>query len=151
MASSARIFFAGMGTTFAILAIGFGGGLLLAKSALDDPPHHARASSEPPSGMRVILPASAAPALQVTAAVPTPEPPLQPAQELQTAVDKQVEKADPKKAERDLKAERRRQAERKAKRLAADRARQRTEPQMRHGPGIMAFGGDESHANFFGN
>lgn len=140
-----------MGTTFAILAIGFGGGLLLAKSALHDSPNHARASSDPSSGMRVILPASAAPALQVTAVVPTPEPPLQPAQELQTAANNQVEKADPKKPERDLKAERRRQAERKARRMAADRARQRTEPQMRQGPGIMALGGDESHVNFFRN
>jgi hypothetical protein len=33
MASNARIFFAGVGTTFVILAIGFGGGLMLAKSA----------------------------------------------------------------------------------------------------------------------
>ncbi len=34
MASNARIFFAGVGTTFVILAIGFGGGAMLAKSAL---------------------------------------------------------------------------------------------------------------------
>jgi hypothetical protein len=33
MTSYARIFFAGVGTTFAILAIGFGGGVLLATSA----------------------------------------------------------------------------------------------------------------------
>ena len=32
-----RIFFAGVGTTFALLAIGFGGGLLLASSTLHDP------------------------------------------------------------------------------------------------------------------
>lgn len=32
MASNGRIFFAGVGTTFAILAVGFGGGLMLAKT-----------------------------------------------------------------------------------------------------------------------
>ena len=36
MTSHARIFFAGVGTTFVILAIGFGGGVLLATSAVKD-------------------------------------------------------------------------------------------------------------------
>ena len=36
MTSHARIFFAGVGTTFVILAIGFGGGVLLATSAVQD-------------------------------------------------------------------------------------------------------------------
>ena len=148
MASSARIFFAGVGTTFAILALGFGGGLLLAKSALHDPPVQARVSAEPPAGMRVILPASAEPALQVRVPASALEP--QPMADLQAAADKQVEKANPKKAERDVKAERRRHAERKARKMATEKARQRTEPQQWE-PGIMAFGGDEPRSNFFGN
>jgi len=106
MASNARIFFAGVGTTFVILAIGFGGGLMLAKSALHDPSGQTRANSEAARGMRVILPASAEPALQVTAAVPT-EPQAQPAQNVQAPViEKSVEKAEPNKAEKDMKAAR---------------------------------------------
>jgi hypothetical protein len=156
MASSARMFFAGVGTTFAIVAVGFGGGLLIVKSALHNPPDQSRARAEPsPSpGVRVILPASAEPALRVTAAVPSPEPQpqIQPAHEPpQKILEKEVERADPKKVEKDLKAERRRHAERKARRMAAERARQRIEPQHRQEPGIMAFGDDEPRTNFFGN
>jgi hypothetical protein len=101
MASNARIFFAGVGTTFVILAISFGGGLMLAKSALHDPSGQTRANSEAARGMRVILPASA-PALKVTAAVPTePQTQAQPAQNVQAPVlEKPVEKAEPNKAER---------------------------------------------------
>jgi hypothetical protein len=144
LASNARIFFAGVSTTFAILAIGFGGGVLLAKSALHDPSHQARASSEPPSGMRVILPMSAEPALPVSAMLttqPQTQPEIQPV--AMTEVEKQIEKADVKKAERDAKVERRRQAERKARRIAAEQARQIAR-KVRPEPSIMAFGGDES-------
>jgi type IV secretory pathway VirB10-like protein len=150
MTSNARIFFAGVGTTFVILAVGFGGGLMLAKSALHDQPPQMRASSEPTSGMRVILPPSAEPAIQVaerTAAL-EPKPQVQPVKEVQAPVEQKVEKEDPKRAERDLKAERRRYAERKAKRMAAARARQQVEPRERTEPGIMAFGGDESRMSF---
>ena len=151
MASNARIFFAGIGTTFVILAIGFGGGLMLAKSALHDPSGQTRANSEAARGMRVILPASAEPALQVTAAVPT-EPQAQPAQNVQAPViEKSVEKAEPNKAEKDMKAARQRYAERKAKRIAAARVRQRIEPQQTQEPGVMAFGGNEPRTGFFGN
>ena len=153
MASNARIFFAGVGTTFVILAIGFGGGLMLAKSALHDPSGQTRANSEAARGMRVILPASAEPALQVTAAVPTePQPQTQPGQNVQAPVlEKPVEKAEPNKAEKDMKAARQRYAERKAKRIAAARVRQRIEPQQTQEPGIIAFGGDEPRTGFFGN
>ncbi|MEA2985653.1 MAG: hypothetical protein QOD94_1907, partial [Alphaproteobacteria bacterium] len=68
MVSSARVFFAGVGTTFAILAVGFGGGIMLAKSALQDQPAQTRASAEAPPPARVILAATAA------AAVRPPEP-----------------------------------------------------------------------------
>jgi hypothetical protein len=37
MATSAKAFFAGIGATFVILAVGFGGGIMLAKSALEEP------------------------------------------------------------------------------------------------------------------
>jgi hypothetical protein len=152
LAYNARIFFAGVSTTFAILAIGFGGGLLLAKSALHDPSHQARASSEPPSGMRVVLPMSAEPALPVSAAVPTTQPQTQPEipPVAMTEVEKPIEKTDVKKAERDGKVERRKQAERKARRIAAERTRQIAR-QVRPEPRIMAFGGDEPRPNFFGN
>lgn len=105
MASNARIFFAGVGTTFVI---------------------------------------------QRTAS-PEPKPPVQSAQELQAPVEQQVKKADPGKAERDLKTERRRYAERKAKRIAVARARMQVEPRDQAVPGIMAFGGDNSRTRFFGN
>jgi len=151
MASIARIFFAGVGTTFVILAIGFGGGLMLAKSALHDPSGQTR--SEAARGMRVILPASAEPALQVTAAAPTElQPQTQPAQSVQAPViEKPVEKVEPNKAEKDMKAARQRYAERKAKGIAAARVRQRIEPQQTQEPGILAFGGDAPRTGFFGN
>ena len=88
MTSNARIFFAGVGTSFVILAVGFGGGLMLAKSALHDQPPQMRASSEPTPGMRVILPPSAEPAIQVaerTAAL-EPKPQVQPVKEVQAPV-----------------------------------------------------------------
>ena len=160
MASSANMFFAGVGTTFLILAVGFGGGLMLAQSALQDAPPQTRASSESTSsessGVRVILPASAEPAPQSTAAVPAPAPapPPQPAQHLQAPVQTQVEPTEVKKSERDLRAERRkRQAERvrKMERRELNRAPQRIE-QDRQDVGIVAFGGDQPRmGSFFGN
>jgi type IV secretory pathway VirB10-like protein len=148
MTSNARVFFAGVGTTFVILAVGFGGGLMLAKSALHDQPPQMRASSEPTTGMRVILPPSAEPAIQVAERPAALEPKPQPVKEVQAPVEQKVEKEDPEKAERDLKAERRRYAERKAKKMAAARARHQVEPRERTEPGIMAFGGDESRMSF---
>ena len=54
MASNAGIFFAGVGTTFIILGAGFGGGLMMATSALKEPAEYRnRASAEPPSPDRV--------------------------------------------------------------------------------------------------
>lgn len=83
MASTGSIFFAGVGSTFAILAIGFGGGFLMANSTLHDGSAQKRASSEPPPAVRVVLPASAEPASQVTAAGPveTPAPATTPEQQ----------------------------------------------------------------------
>jgi len=65
MASNLRIFFAGVGTTFILLGVGFGGGLMMAKSALEEPTgDRSHASSELPP-VRVILPS-------ITEAAPPP-------------------------------------------------------------------------------
>ena len=150
MASTARIFFAGIGTTFLILAVGFGGGLLLAKSTLHDPPLQTRASSESNRSVRVILPTSAEPAMQSTPIIPDePMSEVHPVKEVQAPVTQPNEKADSKMGERERRAERRRYAERKAKRLAAVRVRRQVEPLERSEPSIMAFGGDVSRT--FGN
>ena|SRR5437868_2962198 len=155
MASNARIFFAGIGTSFAILAVGFSAGLMLAKSALHDPPAQNRTASESSPAMRVILPASAEPAPQAAAAAPAPEPQpqAQTGQDAQAQVaQKPPEDAATKKLDRDERADRRkRYAERKAKRIAAAKARQRIERQERAQPGIMAFGNDEPRISLFGN
>jgi hypothetical protein len=156
MASSAHIFFAGVGTTFVILGMGFGGGLLMANSALKEPTgYQARAKAEPSLPVRVILPASAEAAQppqppqeapQQTAAVePAPEPVKVVQQE------KRAEKVDTKKAEVEVRERRKRYAERKARREAA-RAKQQLEPRERQAP-IMAFGSDESQRGLglFGN
>jgi hypothetical protein len=154
MASSARVFFAGVGTTFVILAVGFGGGVMLAKSALHDQPAQTRASAEPPAPTRVILAATAAPAVRAPdPAVPEPKSQAQPAHETQVApVPTQVEKIDPKKAERESRAQRKRIAERKARKIAAERARRMEAQQPELTPGILAFGGDQPRSGgFFGN
>jgi hypothetical protein len=144
MASSARIFFAGVGTTFVILGVGFGGGLLMATSALKEPTGYpAHATADPPSPVRVILPASAEaaqppqPPQQVAAVASAPEP----VKEVQP--DKRVEKVDTKKAEVEARERRKRYAERKAKREAA-RARQQLEARERVDAPVMAFSGDDT-------
>ena len=164
MAYKERIFFAGVGTTFAILAIGFGGGLLMASSTLHEPAQR-KVSSEPPPAVRVVHPASAEPALQVTAAAPpdSTTPSLQPVTQISpakeqgqvTEKDRQAERAEQRKAEAAKRERRKRLAEAKAKREAA-RVKLQQEPQeIRQEParpGIMAFGGDEpAKIGFFGN
>ena len=129
MSSNARIFFAGVGTTFVILAVGFGAGLMMASSTLPDTARRAGSTFERLAPVRVILPASAEPA--------QPPQPLQPEQ-----------------AEAEQRERRRRSAERKAKKLATARARQQFEQQSRERePGIMAFGGNEQPRmiGFLGN
>jgi hypothetical protein len=78
MSSKARIFFAGAGTTFVILVVGFGGGSIMTKSALTEPKsYQARANTESTTPVRVILPASteaAQPPLPSAATVAIPEP-----------------------------------------------------------------------------
>jgi glycosyl transferase family 4 len=161
MASNAGIFFAGLGTTFIILGAGFGGGLMMATSALKEPVGYQKhTSDEPPPPARVILPSTAEAAQppqpsQQTATAE--EPPLPPTlQQVELAVQKQVEKVDTKKAESEQRERRKRYAERKARRQAESAKRQQ---QIEHGESqeapILAFVGDEHRRNggfgFFGN
>jgi hypothetical protein len=149
MASNAAIFFAGVGTTFLILGAGFGGGMLMATSALQDSrnSYQAHALEDLPAPIRVVLPASAqaaGPAEAQKKPAPSEQPatPPQvqpPANEAQIAPEK-VEKAETRKADSDKR--KRRQAERRTKRLAAKRNhRHETDPPS-EAP-VMAFGRDE--------
>jgi outer membrane biosynthesis protein TonB len=169
MASNAGIFFAGVGTTFVILAAGFGGGLMLAASAWKEPSgFQNRTAAQPPSPDRVILPSTAEaaqppqpsqptqPSQQQIAPAPEPSPPssAQSMKEAEAPVERQIEKVDtkPTKAE----SRRKRYAERKARRQAEKAARQQQIEQSEHREApIMAFGGDEPRRSggfgFFGN
>jgi outer membrane biosynthesis protein TonB len=162
MASNAGIFFAGVGTTFIILGAGFGGGLMMATSALKEPTEYQNgAAKEPPSPVRVILPSTAEaaqppqPSQQIATAPEPPLPPLQPVKGAQAPVERQVEKVD-RKAEAEQRERRQRYAERKAKRQAerARRQQQREQGEHQEAP-IMAFGGDEPRRSggfgYFGN
>ena len=152
MASNAQIFFAGVGTTFAILGAGFGGGAFMANSALKERTHQTRAA-EQPSPIRVILPASAEAAqasqlqTQNIAAVETEPAKAEP---VKAAPKRGIEKIESRQAEKQARERRKRYADRKAKREAA-RARRQVEP--REEPAIMAFGRDEPRQSFnvFGN
>jgi len=155
MSSSARIFFAGVGTTFVILAAGFGGGLMMAKSAVYDAPQ-TRAPLLPPPPVKTILPPSAEPAPQRSAEAhppPIPEPVAPIAQRPpESSIQSEDAKQEEARKEKDLRAERRRVAERKAKRIAAARARQLAETRDQQEPRIMAFdGGPPRLGGFFGN
>jgi hypothetical protein len=161
MATSAGAFFAGIGTTFAILALGFGGGLMMANSALKEPGgYQSRAASEAPAPVRVILPNSAEAAQppqrpqQQASSPPDPPPTVQPAMEVQAPAEKQVEKSETRKAE--AQERKRRQAQRKARRVEEARVRQQRQQQPRESENapIMAFGGDSSPRpgrEWFGN
>ena len=152
MASSARIFFAGVGTTFAILAVGFGGGILMANSTSTGTPAQKHTSSEPPAPARIVYPSSAEPASPVAAPVPTePTPPSPQVSTQATSTSEaqpqgQVEERP--KTRRELRADRRRRyAERRARRHQIPHE----SPDQRE-PGIMAFDGDAPpRAGFFGN
>jgi hypothetical protein len=90
MASNVRIFIAGVGTTFVMLALGFGGGLMLTQGGKEPPARaHAAASLLPP--VRVILPASAEAATPEQAPAQTAEAapsPVAPAREAQQAPER---------------------------------------------------------------
>ena len=142
MATSTSTFFAGIGTTFVVLAIGFGGGLMMTKSALKEPGGY-QARAEIPNPVRVILPTSAEAAQPPQLPASTSEPVAQP--EAPKQVQAIPEKPDGRKLEAEERDRKRRYAEQKAKRLAQARARQQRE--QRHGQEnapIMAFGWDTS-------
>lgn len=150
MVSSARIFFAGIGTTFIIIAVGFGGGLMFAKSALHDTPTVAKVAKaiDP---VRVILPTTAE-AAEVKPAQATEPTSVVLAKDVGHKViqadDARAEKA-AKSAAAEERARRKRYAERKARKLAESKARQQIERQR---PEIMAFGNDEARVSgFFSN
>ena len=149
MASNTRAFFVGVGTTFVILAIGFGGGLLLAQNAVEPKPSVAARSNAGslPTPARVILPASAEAAQppQPPVAVPEPAPQVIPTQEIQPI--EQNESA--KRAESQHGERRKRVVERRAKREATRLAMQQQEQQHQR-PGIMASGGDKDQQGFVG-
>ena len=165
MASNFRIFFAGVGTSFIILGVGFGSGLMMAKSALEEPTgYRSGTSSEPLPPARVILPSTTEAALppqtlkeqRAVAASPesAPQPQVQPVKEVtQAPVEQQLDKLDTRKAKE--RERRKRVAERKAKQLAAQRAKhQHNEPNERPRGPVLAFGGDEPRQSggfgFFG-
>ena len=156
MASSARIFFAGVGTTFLILGVGFGGGLFMANSALKELGNQPKSRVEQAAPARIILPTTAQaaeapksqePVQQAAAVEPVASPPPEP---VKAQPEKKVEKVDTKKAEIEVRERRKRYAERKARREAT-RARQQMEARVREQVPVMAFGSDESQRGFFGN
>jgi hypothetical protein len=165
MAYKERIFFAGVGTTFALLAIGFWGGLLMASSTIHYEPAQKKASSEPPPAVRVIHPALTEPALPITASAPVEATtlPAEPAHQMAAAKemaqviqnDQQTKHPEQRKAEAARRERRKRLAETKAYREAARAKLQHEQQEVRQEParpGIMAFGEDEpAKVNFFGN
>lgn len=155
MASNAVTFFAGVGTTFAILTAGFSGGLVFTKAAFDDRAVPSQSGPASAPRVRVVLPAYSEPAPSgaskweaVQAEASTTKPEVQAAREAPSPVT-QVEKTDLRKTVRQSRVEARRQAERKARKIAAARTKHRLEAQPREEPAIMAFGGDGPHS--FGN
>ena len=137
MTSKTVIFFAGVGTTFMILGAGFGGGLLMANSALRDTANvQTRVSSPAPAEpARVVLPSTAEvaqapqpatqpePATQEATPPPQPQVHPEPVKVVQAPVERQVDAADARKSEVEERERRKRYAERRAKRIASEQAR----------------------------
>ena len=164
MATSTGAFFAGVATTFVILGVGFGGGLMMAKSALQEPTSRTRASVETERPLvRVILPASnesaQPPQPSMGAAAPSGlAQEVRSIKEVNQPVEKQVETADSKRAEAEERERKRRYAERKRSVRLDARARQQQrrqqQPREQASAPVMAFGGDDPPrlgGSFFGN
>ena len=169
MTSTTRIFFIGVGTTLAILSAGFGGGLMFAKNAMEQPRSaNIRSAADRLPAVRVVLPTSAeaaqpaqAPAASTQLAsfaqpAASPEPvaerPPGPSQApLQaTAEDQQADRMARRKAEAEDRVHRRRLTERKARRDAARVARrlqQEDQSLQRREPGILAFDDEQSRGS----
>jgi type IV secretory pathway VirB10-like protein len=158
MATNTSTFFAGMGTTFVILALGFSGGMMLTRTVTEPrSEQQARAPKEP---VRVILPASVEPAQPPQISPMTretaPPPPAQPPVKETVLPETTVQKVDTRKAEAEERERRKQSSERTAKRLA-DRAKRQHQLELGQGheAPIVAFGGNESRQSggfgFFGN
>ena len=124
-----------------ILAIGFGGGLMLAKTAME-PSASSRLIADQLPRVRVIFPASAEAAMPPQppverAAAPEALPPVLAAKEARQAFEseKQIERAERSKTEAEELARRKTYAERKARREAARLVNQKQEQQ----PGILSL------------
>lgn len=140
-----RAFFAGVGSTFIILAFGFGSGLMMATSAPKEPSNYqTRAANIALAPVRIILPNSAEaaqPPQQSEPLVQAQKPAIPPTKHALTLVDREVQKDETRKTEAEERQRTRRYAERKAK-LQAARARQQRE--LRQEAPVMAFGADNS-------
>ena len=173
--SNARTFFAGMGTSVLLLGVGFGGGLMLARTAVEPVTQNRATAADRLPSARVVLPTSAEPASArlasspvetlVATGVPTQQSQegaeiarardLQ-AQSQSTEKEKQAERAEKKKPEAEESGRRRRHAERNARREAARAKQQQEQYEARRlQSNIIAFGGVEeqsrSGTGFFGN
>jgi hypothetical protein len=167
--SNARIFFAGVATTILLIGAGFGGGLMMAKTAMEPAPQTRATAADRLPPARVVLPpsseAATTPPPVTEGAVPTalPQQQAQPqfisATDLSARAEKgEAERAEKRKAEAAEREQRRRLAERKAKREAARLVKQRQDQQQKNASPqerapVMAFGGDEQPkmGGFFGN
>jgi outer membrane biosynthesis protein TonB len=125
MASTERIFFAGVATTVLLIGAGFGGGVLLGKAAVDAPQKLtqtvASLDSLPPPA-KVILPdmaaaAATAPAVQLAAAIPNtpPQAKTEPAPEVISVKDVSKKESE-KKVARQTESEKQRAAKNAAER-----------------------------------
>jgi hypothetical protein len=165
--SNGPIFLAGAVTTVLLLGVGFGGGLMPAKKAVQPVPqsHLTAADRLPPA--RVILPYSAQAASTRTGETAVPPPAPSPQSEARPQVvpakavegkslasekDKRVDRLDQRKAEA---AEReRRRHERKAMREAARAKQQEEQARQEQRPGMMALSAGAEQPRFrgfFGN
>ena len=157
--SNARIFFSGAATTFIVLAISFGGGLMLATSAQEPlAPSRSVADRLPPA--RVILPTSAEPAtapqvrVERASAIQPPSV-VSPVKDVQqvSGKDRRAERAERRKAEAEERVRRKKYAEQNARRDAARQAKQQEQKQQQ--AGILAFGQDDDQprggGGLFGN
>lgn len=145
MTSQARIFLAGVGTTVVILAIGFGGGVLLATSALPDNGSTVRRNQQISQttvpATRVVYPASSEPVAQVTADIPKPQlPSMQPLDQGLSVPGSWQAQPEHQKTRRELRAEKRKErAERRAERHAS---RYHWQVLHQQEPAITAFGNE---------
>ena len=156
MATSSSGFFLGVASTIAVLAIGFGGGLMFAKTVMESPPARTHVVERAPPA-RVVLSTSA------EAAMPAEEP-IVPAPQLESANDnlqqtaekdsnKQAERAERHNEQVQERERRKRVAERKAKREAARVAKQEVQEQQQQPQqsNVMSFNDNDEQSRLSGS